>query len=136
MLPAQEVLLEENIKQWKNIKTLIKIESERIIGEKKTIQTRYYISDKDGNAAYFNRLVRERWGIDNGLHWHLDVTFNEDASRVRTENAPENLATLRKIALQIIEKQDDKLSLKKRRVKAVYDLNYLRIGRINFVRLP
>jgi predicted transposase YbfD/YdcC len=126
LLPAQEVLLDENISQWKHIKTLIKIESERIIGEKKTIQTRYYISDKEGKAAYFNRLVRERWGIENGLHWHLDVTFNEDASRVRTGNAPENLATLRKIAVQIIEKQDDKLSLKKRRVKAAYDLNYLR----------
>ncbi len=118
LLPAQEVLLDENKSQWKHIKTLIKIESERIIGEKRTIQTRYYISDKEGNAAYFNRLVRERWAIENGLHWHLDVTFDEDASRVRTGNAPENLATLRKIALQITQKQDDKLSLKKRRVKA------------------
>jgi len=126
LLPAQEVLLDETLKQWKNIKTLIRIESKRIIGEKETIQVRYYISDKEGNAAYFNRLVRDRWGIENGLHWHLDVTFDEDACRVRTGNAPENLATLRKIALQVIEKQDDKLSLKKRRLKAAYDVNYLR----------
>ncbi|WP_375562624.1 ISAs1 family transposase [Bernardetia sp. OM2101] len=122
LLSAQEVLLDETLQQCKNIKTLIHIESKRIIGDKETLQIRYYISDKEGNAAYFNRLVRERWGIENGLHWHLDVTFDEDACRVRTEN----LATLRKITLQIIEQQDDKLSLKKRRVKAAYDVEYLR----------
>jgi hypothetical protein len=60
------------------------------------------------------------------LHWHLDVTFREDASRIRTGNAPENLSTLRKLALQLVSNKNDKLSLKKRRMKAAYDEKYLR----------
>ena len=119
------MLLDENLKQWKNIKTIIRIESKRITGEKETTQVRYYISDKEGNAAYFNRLVRERWGIENGLHWHLDITFDEDACRVRTGNAPENLATLRKIALYKIGQMTDKRSFKKRRFKAALNDDYL-----------
>jgi predicted transposase YbfD/YdcC len=69
--------------------------------------------------------VRGHWSIENHLHWHLDVTFKEDASRVRTGYAPENLSTLRKLALQIIAEQNDKLSLKKRRVMAAYDEEYM-----------
>jgi hypothetical protein len=56
----------------------------------------------------------------------LDVTFGEDASRARKDNAPENLATMRKMALQLISQHDDKLSLKKRRVKAAYDIDYMK----------
>jgi predicted transposase YbfD/YdcC len=59
------------------------------------------------------------------LHWHLDVTFREDACRARKGYAVENLSLLRKLALQIIREDDSKLSLKKRRLKAAYDLNYL-----------
>jgi predicted transposase YbfD/YdcC len=65
------------------------------------------------NALYYNYLVRGHWSIENHLHWHLDVTFLEDSCRARKGNAPENLATLRKLALQIIAEYDDKLSLKK-----------------------
>jgi hypothetical protein len=59
------------------------------------------------------------------LHWHLDVTFREDSCRAGKENAPENLSAPKKPALQIIREQSDKLSLKKRRIKAAYDLEYL-----------
>ena len=90
-------------------------------------ETRYYISSELADKAmYFNKLSRGHWAIENHLHWHLDVTFQEDSGRVRTGNGPENLATLRKFALQIITQQRDKLSLKKRRVKAAYDVEYLK----------
>jgi predicted transposase YbfD/YdcC len=75
---------------------------------------------------YYNALVRGHWGIENQLHWHLDVTFREDDCRARKDYAPENLSTLRKLALQIISEQTDKLSLKKRRLKAAYDMEYLK----------
>jgi hypothetical protein len=89
-------------------------------------ETRYYINDEEGfSAAYYNSLVRGHWGIENHLHWHLDVTFREDSCRARKDNAPENLSTLRKFALQIIREQSDKLSLKKRRLKEAYVLEYL-----------
>ncbi|GHU65696.1 hypothetical protein FACS1894123_11700 [Bacteroidia bacterium] len=76
------------------------------------------------NAHYFNTLVRGHW--ENHLHRHLDVTFREDNCRARKGYAAENLATLRKLVLQIIHDQHDKLSLKKRRLKAAYGMNYLK----------
>jgi hypothetical protein len=64
--------------------------------------------------------------IENHLHWHLDVTFNEDANRSRSGNAPQNLNILRKMALHRISNMDDKLSLKKRRFRASMNVDYLR----------
>jgi hypothetical protein len=66
------------------------------------------------------------WIIENKLHWHLDVTFKEDQCRVRTGNAPENLSTVRKFALQMITNVNDKLSLKKRLYKAALDVEYMK----------
>lgn len=113
--------------QWAGLQTLIKIDSTRFLKGKTTTETRYYLSDESStNPVYFNKLSRGHWGIENHLHWHLDVTFEEDNCRVRTGNGPENLATLRKFALQIISQQKDKLSLKKRLVKAAYNVEYLK----------
>jgi predicted transposase YbfD/YdcC len=127
IISSEKALLTENQEQWSGLKTLVKVEATRIIKDKETKETRYYISDEQGlNANYFSALVRGHWGIENHLHWHLDVTFREDDARARTGNAPENLSTLRKLALQIISGQKDKLSLRKRRLKAAYDEKYLK----------
>lgn len=115
------------ITSWTGLQTLVKVESVRYEGTKQSHQTRYYISDElPDNAVYFSKLTRGHWGIENHLHWHLDVTFKEDSCRVRTGYGPENLSTLRKLALQVVSQQKDKLSLQKRRVKAAYDVNYLK----------
>lgn len=91
------------------------------------IETRYYISDEqECKAAYFSSLIRGHWSIENQLHWHLDITFKEDACRVRTGYASQNLSVLRKMALHIISEQKDKLSLKKRLYKAALDIEYLK----------
>ena len=127
LLKANEVLLEEHLTAWKGIETIVKIEATRTFLDKEETQIRYYISSNTcDDALYFNNLVRNHWSIENQLHWHLDVTFNEDKSRARTSNAPENLSSMRKLALQMIKSQNDKLSLKKRRVKATYDIEYLK----------
>jgi predicted transposase YbfD/YdcC len=127
IIKAQDALLDEHLKVWTDLKTLVKVEATRMIKEKETKEIRYYISDEQGlSATYFNALVRGHWGIENHLHWHLDVTFREDNCRARKGNAPENLSTLRKLALQIIHEQNDRLSLKKRRLKAAYDVTYLK----------
>ena len=90
-------------------------------------ETRYYISDENmTDASYYNALVRGHLGIENHLHWHLDVTFKEDQCRARIGNAPENLSTIRKFALQIISNANDKQSLKKRQYKAALDLKYMK----------
>lgn len=126
ILLANEVLLEENLESWRELKTIVKIESSRRVNDQTSYETRYYISNEDNqSASYYNALARGHWGIENQLHWHLDVTFKEDACRARKGHAAENLSTLRKVALQIIKNHDDKLSLKKRRVMASYSVEYL-----------
>jgi predicted transposase YbfD/YdcC len=113
------------LSKWKGIKTLIKVKAERTTSGITTSNTRFYISSDEKDHVFYNENIRGHWGIENHLHWHLDITFNEDANRSRTRNAPENLNTLRKIALHRIEKMDDKLSLKKRRFRASMNMDYL-----------
>jgi predicted transposase YbfD/YdcC len=127
ILPVDNFLLEENKSAWKNVSTLIKIDSSREIKGILNQVTRYYISDEAvSNPSYYLSLARGHWGIENQLHWHLDVTFKEDACRAREGNAPLNLSTLRKFALQLLSSQKDKLSLKKRQYKAALDIGYLK----------
>lgn len=127
ILSAKDFLLEENVEVWKNISTLIRIDTCREIKGEHYQETRYYISDEDcGQASYYNALARGHWSIENQLHWHLDVTFREDDCRVREGNSPVNLSTIRKFALQIISNANDKLSLKKRQYKAALDIGYMK----------
>ena len=79
---------------------------------KKQEETRYYLSSLAEDAHIFNRLIRNHWSIENQLHWHLDVSFREDQSRVRKDHGPENMALLRKTALQILKQVEDKQSIK------------------------
>lgn len=126
ILPAQQMLLPEMADQWRGIKTLVKIQAQRQINDKTSLETRYYISSEENQPSrYFNHITRGHWGIENQLHWHLDITFKEDASRARSGFAPQNLSILRKIALHRIAQMKDKLSLKKRRYRASLNNEYL-----------
>ena len=113
---------------YKNCQTVLKIESTREYNKGTELrienETRYYISSLNKNAKEFNGFVRGHWSIENNLHWALDVVFNEDACRVRKGNAPENLNTLRKIALEILTASPDKNSLKVRRKTAGWNDQY------------
>ena len=77
-------------------------ESERNINGKFIIELRYYITSLEKNAQDFGQAVRKHWVIENQLHWVLDVTFNEDDSRPRRDNAAENLAVIRHVSLNAI----------------------------------
>ena len=126
ILDATKVWSSEFYEQWEGVKTLIKIESSRTIDSVSSEESRYYISSEEiKNAEYYNRLTRGHWGIENQLHWHLDVTFKEDASRARKGNAAENLSIMRKVALHRLTQMKDKLSLKKRRFRAALNNSYL-----------
>ena len=88
-------------KKWKNLNTIIKIESKREFknSDKKTEEsTRYYISSVESNTVFFQKAIRSHWAIENKLHWTLDVAFGEDASRKRAGNAAQNYSILLKIA--------------------------------------
>jgi predicted transposase YbfD/YdcC len=127
ILPAQDYLLKETLEKWTDLTTLVKIDASREIKGVLTKETRYYISDENvTKASYYRDLCRGHWGIENQLHWHLDVTFKEDDCRARTGNAPENLTTIRKFALQIVSNAKDKHSMKKRLYKAALDIEYMK----------
>ncbi len=126
ILDAEGVLSPDVRKKWPAVRTIAKIRSERHIKGATSSETRYYISSEGGRQAkYYNRLVRGHWGIENHLHWHLDVTFREDENRSRSGNAPLNLNILRKMALHRLSRKKDRLSLKKRRYRASMNTDYL-----------
>ena len=105
---------------WKELRSIVKIESTRensLTGDT-TNQTRFYISSLEKDANDFNQLIRMHWEVENKLHWVLDVTFNEDHSRIRSQNADENFSTIRRIALNILKLNKNKQSMNVKRKKA------------------
>ena len=114
------------VDDWKNLKQIAVVESHRIIKEKTSIECRYYICSDKLSAEELLYSSRAHWGIENKLHWVLDMGFREDESRVRKENGAENLARLRHIALNLL-KQDTtkKMGIKNKRLTAGWDMDYL-----------
>ncbi len=92
---------------------------------KTSVETRYYIGSIGNDVACFAHAVRAHWGIENTLHWSLDMTFREDECRVRQPAARENLAVLRHIALSRLKQDDAKFSLRNKRNTAGWDHRYL-----------
>ena len=119
----------ENTHKWKELKSVIKIESQREFkNSEKPIEkaTRYYISSLNGEAKEFQKAIRSHWGIENKLHWTLDVAFSEDASRKRAGNAAQNFAILTKIALNLLKSDTSvKIGVKGKRLKAAWSNRYL-----------
>jgi predicted transposase YbfD/YdcC len=112
--------------EWKDLKSVVFIESERFIGESLSVETRYYLSSLPNDARLLNQAVRSHWGVENSLHWVLDVTFDEDRSRIKKENAPENFGLLRRLALCLLKKEaTSKRSIKGKRLRASWDEGYL-----------
>ena len=102
--------------KWAGLKTIGMVESERFINGKTTIECRHYISSIAQDAQVFANAVRSHWAIENKLHWVLDVTFKEDASRVRKDHGAENMAIIRHITLNILRQdKTSKESIKGRR---------------------
>jgi predicted transposase YbfD/YdcC len=113
---------------WQNINTLVKIESTRFTkatGETQR-ETRYYITSCKPNPESIGNAVRSHWGIENKLHWQLDVSFGEDKSRKRDRNAAENYSVILRMALNIIKNEKStRRSVKGKRLKAGWDNEYL-----------
>lgn len=111
---------------WNGLKTLVEIRSERYVIATGILEkeTRYYISSLTGDAAAFNRIVRSHWNIENQLHWSLDVQFGEDDSRKRVRNAAQNFSTIRKIALNLIKANPEKISVNRKRNKCALSDSY------------
>ena len=112
--------------EWEGLNCIIEIESTRIEKEKETIEKRYYLSSLSGSSKELGKAIRSNWAIENSLHWVLDVTFNEDKSRIRKRNGPENMAIVRHKVLNLLRQNNDKkTSLKRKRRRACYSETYL-----------
>ncbi|EGV27609.1 transposase IS4 family protein [Thiorhodococcus drewsii AZ1] len=110
---------------WTALNMIGMVESEREIHGVTSRETRYYIANTGNDVSVFARAVRAHWGVENELHWSLDVAFNEDASRVRDPDARENLAVMRRVALTRLKHDDTKLGIQSKRLKAAWNEAYL-----------
>jgi predicted transposase YbfD/YdcC len=102
--------------QWPGLKAIGKIERTRAQGNKTTTETVYYLLSGEIEAERLNEIAQAHWGIENSLHWVLDVTMNEDQARNRLDNGPNNLAVLRHMALNILNVHKSKIS-NRRKIK-------------------
>src|SRR4029079_12258534 len=116
------------VQRWPGLTAVLAIENIRGINgsDKVTAEIRYYLSSSKLPPTQLATAIRSHWAIENGLHWVLDVGFNEDASRVRERNAARNLALLRKIALNFVRGNTTlKASLKGKRKSAAWDNDFM-----------
>jgi predicted transposase YbfD/YdcC len=116
----------EDTSRWKGLKGIGCVRRQREIAEEKSEEMAYYILSFGNDVNRFATSARGHWGIENTLHWSLDVSFNEDQCRIRQGNAAENLAVIRHIALNLLKKEKTlKVGIASKRKKAGWDNRYL-----------
>jgi predicted transposase YbfD/YdcC len=109
--------------EWKGLSTVVMTQRECY---QEGVEYRYYITSMKNNAKKMAGAVRGHWGIENGLHWVLDIAFREDESRIRKDHAPANFAVLRHMALNLLKQENTgRRSIKTKRLKAGWDMEYL-----------
>ncbi len=111
--------------QWPGLQAIGKVHRTRETATKTTTETAYYLLSAALSPDRLNEVVRSHWGVENRLHWRLDVVMNEDQDRTRLDNGPENLAVLRHMALNVMQKDATKGSLRGKLKRAGWDDAYL-----------
>jgi len=112
-------------KKWPKVRSVAMMRAERTIRGKTSTQTRYYITSLPGDAEKIGAAIRSHWGIENGLHWVLDVIMNEDMSRARKDNAAINLATMRRLAISMVKRVKGKSSIRASFKRAGWSTSFL-----------
>jgi predicted transposase YbfD/YdcC len=115
-----------DLSDWANLRTIVRVKRERRLGLKVETEVKYYISSLLSSAQHILSVVRGHWGIENQLHWVLDIAFREDECRLRKGNGAQNFAVLRHIALNLLRQESTcKRGIKTKRLKAGWNLDYL-----------
>lgn len=110
---------------WAELKAIGMCFSERTVGERTSMEVRYFIGSRKASARTYGKALRNHWRIENNLHWQLDVTFGEDGNRVRERNAAENLALVRRVALSLLKQHPGKQSVACKSLEAALDTDFL-----------
>lgn len=110
---------------WPGLQSVGMVEALRTLGRKTSVEQRFYLSSLPPDAEQFAQAVRKHWGVENQLHWSLDVTFREDQSRLRTGHGAENFAVLRHIALNLLRQEPSTKSLPRKRLACALNPDYL-----------
>lgn len=110
--------------EWANLRAIGKMHSVVTRDGAVTEEDHYYVTSLT-DVKEFAQAARQHWGVENSLHWCLDMTFREDVSRTRKDHSAENFAVVRHFALSVLRRMDDKMSLARRRRHCAYDDNYL-----------
>jgi predicted transposase YbfD/YdcC len=111
--------------EWPDVAAVVLVAREREVGGTNTSTAHYYVTSYRGRASVLGRHIRGHWGIENGLHWVLDVAFREDASRARRRNAGANLGQVRRVAAALLKQVPGRGSIKGKRLHAALDDSYL-----------
>ena len=111
--------------RWPGLQAIGKVTRIRETGDKASTETAYYLFSTPLSAVRGGEVVRSHWGVENRLHWCLDVVMNEDAARNRMDNGPHTLAVLRHMALNVMCKEESKTSLRGKFKKAAWNQDYL-----------
>jgi predicted transposase YbfD/YdcC len=111
---------------WSNFNSVGMVQAVRSLNGETTVETHYFISSVESNAKQFGNSIRSHWGIENSLHWILDVALREDDCRIRKDNVPQNFAILRHIAVNLLgQEKCVKRGIKNKQFLAGLDNNYL-----------
>lgn len=110
---------------WCDLKTAVMIDRTREISGETTTERHYYIASLEPDVEKLAHTIRAHWGIENNLHWMLDVAFDEDSRRIRDERSAENYALISRIALMMLKRSPERLSVNLKRKKAGWDPDYL-----------
>ena len=125
VFPAKDVFSSSVCSDWSGLESLVVIRSQRRLWNQTTCETRFFLTSLDTDAQSFAHYLRAHWGVENSLHWCLDVVFAEDASRIRTPQAAQNFSCLRRLALNLLRQHPGKESLKMKRYRAALEDAFL-----------
>ena len=110
---------------WRDLRTVVMVDRKRKVSGKTTSERHYYITSLEPDVEKLAHTIRSHWGIENNLHWMLDVAFDEDSRRIRDERSAENIALVSRIALMMLKRSTERLSVALKRKKAGWEPNYM-----------